>query len=43
MRRPVSDKPFGTDGARFSTPLELIFDGKTMTGLLDRVERRSRQ
>lgn len=42
-RRPVSDAPFGPNGGRFSTPLDLVFDDKTMHGLLDRVERRSKQ
>jgi hypothetical protein len=43
MRRTSSDKPFGANGARFSTPLDLVFDDKTMNGMLDRVERRSKQ
>lgn len=43
MRRPVSDAPYGRNGGRFSTPLDLVFDDKTMNSMLDRVERRSKQ
>lgn len=42
-RGPVSDAPFGPNGGRYSTPLDLVFDDKTAHGLLDRVERRSKQ
>lgn len=42
-QRPDAIRPFGAQGARFSTPLDLVFDDKTVNGLLDRIERRSRQ
>jgi hypothetical protein len=43
LRRASSDKPFGANGARFSTPLDLVLDDKTVHGVLDRVERRTKQ
>jgi hypothetical protein len=40
---PKSDKAYGAQGERFSTPLDLIFNKHTMGSLLDKIERRSAQ
>ncbi len=34
-----SDKAYGVNGRRFSTPLDLVMDKKTMGDLLDRIDR----
>jgi hypothetical protein len=36
---PKSDKAYGVNGRRFSTPLDLVMDEKTMNGLLERVDK----
>jgi hypothetical protein len=36
-------EPYGTGGFLFSTPLEMVFDARTVAGFLDRAEERSRR
>jgi hypothetical protein len=36
---PKSDKAYGVNGRRFSTPLDLVMDEKTMGSLLERVDK----